>query len=167
MLPAIAAVFFLATFCNEGLTQGQPSGFVFSNAPLNISSDTLVLSHRENSALFSGNVVAIQEDTTLKADELILYFDSETGPDERSPLGNLKNVLAKGGVIIETPDYTAWADNARYDADRQQLVLTGEKVSLKRGENTVTGTKITVDTPTGTTRVDGGPVKVDFFPGSP
>ncbi|MDI6796904.1 MAG: LptA/OstA family protein [Desulfatibacillaceae bacterium] len=163
----LAAALFLAPMFNGAMAQGQPSGFAFSDAPLNINSDSLVLMHRENSALFSGNVVAVQEETTLKADELALYFDAQTGPDERSPLGNLKTVKANGSVIIQTPDYTAWADRASYDADKQQLVLTGEKVTLKRGENTVTGKKITVDTPTGITKVDGGPVRVDFFPGSP
>jgi lipopolysaccharide transport protein LptA len=166
LLLAFAAALFLATLSNGALAQSQPSGFVFSDAPLNISSDSLVLMHKENSATFKGNVEAVQEETTLKADELILYFDEETSPDERSPLGSLKTVLANGSVIIQTPDYTAWADNARYDAGRQQLVLTGEKVTLKRGENTVTGKRITVDTPTGITKVDGGPVRVDFFPGS-
>jgi lipopolysaccharide export system protein LptA len=66
-------------------TQTTTSGFQGfssdSSEPVNIESDNLDVRDNQNIAIFTGNVVAVQGDTTLRSEKLTIYY-SPNKPDQ-------------------------------------------------------------------------------------
>jgi lipopolysaccharide export system protein LptA len=115
-----------------------------SDEPIEISSDRLVLEQNQQIATFFGNVDAVQGDTTLRADELRVFYTSD---EERQASGNqqsVKRLEADGNVIITQPGETAEGDSGTYDLVAGKMILIGNVV-LTRGKNVVKGDRLDVD----------------------
>jgi lipopolysaccharide export system protein LptA len=160
--------------------QGKPGPNGFAPAlfdkkkPIEITSDKLDVDQGEKTAIFQGNVDAIQGEVHLKADRLKVYYegdDAQPGgalPTAAAPApgaapaqpastgagdpaasgGKIKRMDVDGKVFMSSPTETASGDKAVYDAGTGMITLTGNVV-LTRGQNVIRGTKLVVDADSG------------------
>jgi lipopolysaccharide export system protein LptA len=120
-----------------------------SNAPVDVSSDRIEVQDRTDRAVFSGNVVAKQEDLTLATERLTVAYSSSGGIQ-------IDRLDAAGGVLVRSPSETARGDFGVYDLNRKLITLIGN-VQLQRQGNEVRGNRLTLDLNTGRAVIDGGP----------
>ena len=119
-----------------------------SKSPIHITSDRLEAYDDRALVLFSGNVVATQDDAVMHADELYLYYDKEKdGKKVASGVtvsaGKIERIELLGNVSVKKGERTATGDKAVfYNAD-QRIVMTGNPV-MREKDNVITGDKITV-----------------------
>ena len=121
------------------------------NAPIEITSDQLDLSRAAGTALFTGNVIAIQGEMRLNAQWVLVEYavlpDGTVGSE-------IQKITAKDKVLLVTPTEAAEGDNGVYWPQTRQVVMTGN-VLLTQGPNTVAGDKMTADLGTGIGKVEG------------
>ncbi len=82
-------------------------------------------------AFFSDNVVAIQNDRKLVADRMELFFDGKTK--------KIKELICIGNVLIVQGENTSFSDRAIYKAQEQRIILSGRPKLLmhfEEGEDT-------------------------------
>ncbi len=108
-------------------------GFSGSRSPIDIVSDTVEANQKENTVTFKGNVVATQEDATLYANTLVIYYDSDTK--------KLKEIVAIGNVKIVQLDRRATGQKVIFRQDENTVVLEGDAV-LREGENEIRGERV-------------------------
>jgi lipopolysaccharide export system protein LptA len=109
-------------------------GFTASRAPIDITSDTVEANQRQSTVTFKGNVVAKQEDTTLYANTLVIYYDPETK--------KLKEIVATGNVKVVQLQRRATGQKATFYQDENKVLLEGEAVA-REGDNVIRGERIT------------------------
>ena len=150
----------LLSFCIVSLTYGQevpdkedgPS----ESSPVRITSDRVDSDQDGRWVNFTGNVKATQDDGTIWADSLKVYYQPA---DEKSgAAGTIKKMVAEGNVkiVFDEDAKTATAQKAVYTADDKVLVLTGGSPRVQSGENFVQGKRITLFQKEGRTVVEGG-----------
>ena len=104
------------------------------------------------------------EVNTLDADVITAYL-KENAEGERV----LDRMVAEGNVVITTPTETLTGQQGVYEANTNQAEVTGN-VEIKRGPNTLEGSRATVDLDTSISKLFGGGrsgrVKGVFYPGS-
>ena len=114
-------------------------------APVEVTADKLDIARAEGTALFTGNVVAIQGDMRLNADwvlvEYVLLPDGTLGDD-------IETITARDNVLLVTPEEAAEGDEAVYTPLTNTIVMVGD-VLLTQGGNTVAGDRLVVDLETG------------------
>ncbi len=118
-----------------------------NRSPVQITSDRMVAEKGASMVEFIGNVTAVQEDSTILADSIKIYF--ETGaPSSRKDSGNgqnrIKKIVSSGNVRYTAGDRKAFADQAVYTTEDDVLVLTGKAPRLETGDSFITGRKITL-----------------------
>jgi lipopolysaccharide export system protein LptA len=116
--------------------------------PIKIDADRLEAHNEKRTVTFIGNVVAVQEGRTIRADRVTLFYKKEgarAAQPSRDPLrgGELDRIEARGKVSIQMEDRIATGDEAVMLQDAQQIILTGN-ATLREGPNIVTGEKVTV-----------------------
>jgi lipopolysaccharide export system protein LptA len=79
-------------------------------------------------------VVAKQEDITLYANTLVIYYDPNTK--------GLKEIVAIGNVKVVQLDRRATGQKATFYQDQNRVVLDGDAVA-REGENVIRGERIT------------------------
>ncbi len=153
-------------------TSGGVLGIGASKAPIAIDADKLQIFDKEQRAVYSGNVVVVQGETTMKAAHMTVYYEranqdaQPAEPGSSGPGGAaLKRVEAKGDVVITSKDQVARGDNGVLDRENDRMILTGN-VSLSQGENITKGEKLFYNLSTGVATVDGGRVRSLLVPGS-
>lgn len=142
-----------------------------SKEPIKIDADRLDVFDRENKAVFKGNVVAIQGESTMKCTSLtVLYDRSQAGArpaGAEKPAGGesaIKRIDCEGPVTVVSKDQVATGDNAVFDRVANKVVLTGN-VALSQCQNVTRGERIVYDMNTGVANVEGGRVRAMFVPG--
>ena len=116
--------------------------------PIHITSDRLDVYDDESFVLFSGNVVAVQDNTAINSDELYLYYDKKSNggnaiSDITEGSGKIERIELKGNITIKRGKRTVTGDMAVfYNAD-QKIVMTGNALIME-GENIIRGDRITV-----------------------
>lgn len=160
-----------------------------SKEPIKIDADKLDVLDKENKAIFSGNVVAVQGETTVRCTVMTVLYEGRGGPGGRgaapapaaaaipapaatgaagSP-GNdssIKRILCKGPVTVVSKTQAASSDNAEFDRANNLVIMTGN-VALNDGPNITRGEKLTYNTVTGVANVEtgkGGRVQGLFVP---
>ena len=73
--------------------------------------------YENQTAFFSDNVVAIQNDRKIVADRMELFFDGATK--------KIKEMICIGNVLIVQGENTSFSDRAIYKAQEQKIVLSG------------------------------------------
>jgi len=126
-----------------------------ANAPISISSDSFQADLNAKSGTYSGNVVVVQGDAKLRANQVrILTVD-----------GKADKITANGNVVVDSPaSGTATGDNGVYSVGPRTVVMTGNVV-LKKGKDVMKGSLLTVNLNTGQATLGGG-VK-STAPGAP
>ncbi|MBI4691680.1 MAG: hypothetical protein HY754_15680 [Nitrospirae bacterium] len=102
--------------------------------PIVITSATLSADNKTHTAMFEGSVVAKSEDMTLYSDRMLVYYAERTG--------NVTRIDAEGRVKLIKKDLIVTSNEARYFAEEDKVVFTGEPRAVEKG-NIVTGTKMT------------------------
>ena len=111
------------------------------NQPVNISSDALEYSNKDNSAIFRGNVVARQGDMVMFADQMEATYAGKSG--EKNERGGIKELTATGNVKIIQGERIATGQKIVFYGDEQKIVATGNP-RVWQGDNVIVGSKITV-----------------------
>lgn len=156
--------------------------------PIKIDADRLDVFDRENKAIFAGNVVAVQGDSTIRCSAMTVHYkrdkDKDPGKDaaktesEASDDAKAKAVDALGGngirkvecagpVTVAQKDQVATGDNAVFDQVAKRIVLTGNVV-LSQCQNVTRGSRLVYDMASGRANMDpvaGGRVSAMFVPG--
>jgi lipopolysaccharide export system protein LptA len=190
-LGALAAIFVLATLSAQAAvnkpTQGSPL-FPGGNSkePISIEADKLVYFDKEQKAIYSGNVVAIQGDTRLTCSIMTVHMtktaaagapaagapavkvaDAGSAPSAES--SSVSHLDCAGPVTVLSKTQTATGDSAVYDKPQNKIWIFGHVTLSDRG-NVTKGDKLTYDLTSGEATVDtggtSGRVKGLFLPGS-
>ena len=144
--------------------------------PIKIDADRLDVFDKEQRAVFSGNVVAVQGESTVHCAELTVLYEQQRGQARAGAApsgvpgqdGAIRRIDCKGPVTVVSKTQTATGDNAVFDRTANRVVLTGN-VALSDGPNVTRGDKIVYDLNTGVANVEtttGGRVRALFVPGS-
>jgi len=121
-----------------------------NNAPINISSDSFQADLNAKSLTYTGNVVVVQGDTKLRANQV--HVDTVNGKADK--------ITAKGNVVVDSPTSgTATGDNGVYSVGPRTVLMTGNVV-LKKGKDVMRGTQLTVNLNTGQATLGAGGAKV-------
>ncbi|MBB6308326.1 LptA/OstA family protein [Xanthobacter tagetidis] len=137
--------------------------------PVRINANTLEVRDKDKIAVFSGNVVVVQGDTTMNTKDLFVYYDGSVGaPQEGAPMkqGQIRKLEAKGGVVVKTKEQTATGDSGVFMMADNTVTLVGKPVVLTQGPNVIRGQKLVVDLVTGVSKFEGGRVESLIVPGS-
>ena len=117
---------------------GPFAGFATdSNAPINIESDSLEVNDAKKTAVFRGNVVAVQGDMEMRTPELeVTYSGQVAGSDAAGPTGKgtqLTRLRAKKKVLLTSQkNQTAKSDWADFDVKKQVIVIGSGLKGLNR-----------------------------------
>jgi lipopolysaccharide export system protein LptA len=137
--------------------------------PVQIEAATLEVRDKNKTATFSGNVQVVSGDTTMKCQNLTVFYGQEVGADGAAAAKsattsapgmpknaqNIRRIEARGGVTVLTKDQNASGELGVYDLKTKTITLTGNVV-ISQGQNVIHGEKVVVDTVTGYARVESG-----------
>jgi lipopolysaccharide export system protein LptA len=142
--------------------------------PIKIDADRLDVFDKEQRAVFTGSVVAVQGESTIKCAELTVLYEQQRGqgkpatPAATPGEGAIRRIDCKGPVTIVSRTQTATGDNAVFDRTANRILLTGN-VALSEGSSVITGERIVYDLTAGVANVEtkpSGRVRALFVPGS-
>lgn len=157
-----------------------------SHDPVSIDAGKLDYYDKQQKLVYSGSVVAVQGDSTLKASQLTIYLSkdetaaaqpggenaaaSTTGTLTAPGAGSsVRHMDAKGPVTLISKDQIGTGDNGTYDKGDNKVTLTGN-VTLSQGTNVTKGDRLVYDLTSGQAQVFSGQtygrVKSVFTPGS-
>jgi len=104
-----------------------------STSPISVRSDRLQTDTEGRTALFTGHVVATQDDLTIYADSLtVVYSDQKK---------EVREVRAEGNVRIIQGERLGFAGRAVYD-NAKGVIRLEERPRVQQGEDTITGATI-------------------------
>jgi lipopolysaccharide export system protein LptA len=130
-----------------------------SNSPIVIDSDRMEAFKKDGLVIFTGNVIAKQDNSVQTADRMEVYLDDK---GER-----VLRIVSTGNVKIVTEDCrTGTARRAEYYDDDQRMLLIGD-AKVWQEDNVVTGEEITLflaDDRSTVTAGTQGRVKSVFYP---
>lgn len=105
-----------------------------SNAPINVSSDSFVGDLANKIGTYIGNVIVIQGDMRLRADQVKVHVAQ----------GKPTHIEAIGKVVVTAPNGTATGDNGIYELGPRTITMTGHVV-LTKEKDVMRGTKLVMD----------------------
>lgn len=149
-LCAVAAPPSLAQQAGSGAFSGLGSG---SQEPIRIDADRLDVFEREGRAVYAGNVVAVQGDTTMRCSSLAIFF--VRGDGEGDDGDQIDRIECEGPVTILSQDQVATGERAVYDRREARVVLTGD-VALSQGANVTRGERLVYDIDAGIANIEAG-----------
>ena len=146
--------------------------------PVKIEANSFEVKDKEKIAIFRGNVVVVQGDTTMRCRELEVHYEgSALGADPRQQVPVTKSqqksetaqrimrLIAVGGVIVTAKDQKAVGDKGTFEMAANIVILDGNVV-LTQGGNIMNGDKLTVNLTTGTSKLDAKRVTGVLVPSS-
>lgn len=122
-----------------------------SKSPVDISADSLEVLQKENKAVFSGNVIARQDNITLRADKMVVYKATDGAPDGNA----ISKIEVIGNVLLATSQEGAKADSGTYFVPNKLIMLDGNVV-LTRDKNVLKGSRLEYSMATGKSLLTGG-----------
>lgn len=156
-VPVLAALLWISA--GIALAQGTSVGFGSADhntdAPVEVTSAQLDIDEAAGTALFTGDVVVIQDTMRLTAPRvLVIYKEDQRGVDRME---------ATGGVLIVSGEDAAEGDRADYFVDGADLALSGN-VLTTQGPNIISSDKMDINMRDGTALISGN-VKTILQPG--
>jgi lipopolysaccharide export system protein LptA len=155
--------------------RGSPLGGLGTNSkePIKIDSDRLDVYDKEGRAVFAGNVVAVQGESTIRCTAMTVFYEknkTEGAAKSATPTGagdnSIKKIDCAGPVTVVSKTQVATADNATFDKAANKVFLIGN-AALTDGPNVTRGERIVYDLDTGVANIEttpGGRVKALFMP---
>lgn len=126
-----------------------------SKQPIEITADSLEVAQKEQHAIFSGNVVAIQGNMRITSDRMQVFY--RTGAQVKGEAQAISRIKVDGDVFMSNASETARSKSGIYDVDASKLTLKKDVV-LTRGENVVKGDVLEYDLVTGKSQIVGAGV---------
>ena len=148
-----------------------------SKEPIKIDADRLDVFDKEQRAVFQGNVVVVQGETTMRCSTLTVFYENQKGGagGQRGPAAaagsqndNIKQIDCAGPVTVVSKDQVATGDHAVFDRAANKVTMTGNAV-LSQCQNVTRGERIVYDLNTGVANVETAPgkrVSALIIPGS-
>ncbi|MGD8251652.1 MAG: lipopolysaccharide transport periplasmic protein LptA [Desulfobacterales bacterium] len=139
-----------------------------SDQPIHISADEMEADNRKRTVVFMGNVKVVQDSLTIDSRRLEITY-TQSGEEKQGLGGNIDTITALEEVIIHFGTRVATTDKAEYRSVDGVLTLTGPGSKVVDGENSITGSRITLYRNSDRITVEGGKkerVKAVFFPSS-
>lgn len=163
----------------RGGAPGSPFGGMGgdSKEPIKIDADKLDVLDKDNKAVFSGNVVAVQGETTVRCSMMTVFYEGRGQGGAAKPAqpaaqgqgandGAIKRIECSGPVTVVSKTQAATSDNAVFDRANNKVIMTGN-VALNDGPNITRGDQLIYDTQTGVANVTSkGRVQGFFVPNS-
>lgn len=145
------AVLVIVSFSQISVRGGEPEKGTKNkkSEPIHIVSDRLDAYNDRGLVVFSGNVVATQEDKIMKSDNLFLYYKKREGESKKIgskniiKAGELEKIEAKGNVRITQGERVVTGEKAIFYNDEQKIVVTGNPV-MQEERNIIKGEKLVV-----------------------
>lgn len=182
---ALALALLLPAVTSEAWAQASKEravgfgNFGSSKEPIKIDANKLDVFDKEGRAVFAGDVVAVQGDSTMKCTTMTVYYEQQNreggaqpaaapaagaqGPNESA----IKKIDCAGPVTIVSRTQVATGDNATFDRGANKILLTGN-AALSDGPNVTRGDRVVYDINTGVASIDtkpGSRVRALFVPG--
>jgi len=187
-LAALAAIFVLATLNAQAAANKPAQGSPLlpggnSKEPISIEADKLVYFDKEQKAIYSGNVVAIQGTTRLTCSIMTVHMTktaaagapaagasavgasaagapavkvADAGPAPSAESSSVSHLDCAGPVTVLSNTQTATGDSAVYDKPQDKIWIFGH-VTLSDSKGNVTkGDKLTYDLTSGQATVNTG-----------
>ena len=130
--------------------------------PVQIEAAQLEVRDKDKMAVFSGNVMVTQGDTTMKSKSLHVFYDQEDakggmktaapGPGGKQTIRRLE---ARGGVVVTQKEQTATGAIGIFDMKSNTVTLEGG-VTITQAGNILRGERLVVDLGTSYARVEAG-----------
>lgn len=117
-----------------------------TRGPIEISSDQLEVRQKDQVAVFTGNVLAVQGEMNLRSDKMTVYY--RQNEEENEGKESVSRIDVDGNVFISNPSETASGTKGIYDVDKNELRLLGD-VTLTREQNVLKGNALIYDMTTG------------------
>jgi lipopolysaccharide export system protein LptA len=152
-----------------------------SKEPVSIDAGKLDYFDKESKLVYTGDVVAKQGESTLRASVLTIFLtkDKKAGAPDAAPAdpsavspasgSSIRRMEARGPVTIISKDEVGTGDNGSYDKGDNKITLTGN-VTLTQATNVIKGDKLVYDMTSGQAQVSSGQtagrVSSVFTPGS-
>ena len=119
-----------------------------SSQQIEVTSDSLSVDQATGTAIFAGNVVVIQGDLRMAAEEVSVFYGTAGGVQE------VDRVIATGGVLLTRGEDAAEGNRADYSVGTGSMVLTGD-VLVTQGRTAIAGDRLSIDLNTGNGTVEG------------
>ena len=133
------------------------------NAPIEMTANQLDVDDTAKTAIFTGDVVAVQGDFVMRTPEMVASYTGAAGiadvaatnPEAaKAPPAQISRIKAKQKVQVTTKDgRTVDGDWADVDM-KANTVTVGGDVVLKQGRSEVRGTRLVIDMTTGESKID-------------
>ncbi|AMJ63125.1 LptA/OstA family protein [Bosea sp. PAMC 26642] len=156
-----------------------------SKEPIKIDADKLDVLDKDNRAVFTGNVVAVQGETTVRCSIMTVFYEGRSGQQggggatrtpapapaaPAAPAGaagqsndsSIKRIECNGPVTVVSKTQAATSDNAVFDRANNQVIMTGN-VALNDGPNITRGERLVYNTVTGVANVENNKGRVQGF----
>ena len=149
LTPLLAFCFVVVT-APVAMSQGAQVAFGSiqqnSGLPVEVTADNLAVDQNTGKAVFTGNVVIVQGEMRLSAEEVIVTYREE-------PRG-ISRIDATGNVVLISGTDAAESQKANYNVDDGTIVMTGS-VLVAQGPSALTADKMTVQLEQGTAQMTG------------
>ncbi len=176
--PGLPLLLFLTLliFGQASLALGAEKGGLKSSMkdkedPIEITSDRMRSEERGQKIIFSGNVLAIWGELSIRSDILEIYNHSDKPGSEPATDGlgqgqQLDEIIAIGNVDVRRGDRRAKGDRAVYLDKQQKIILKGNPKAIAwEGDNIVEGKEMIFFLETDRFQVNDR-VRIRLFPGS-
>lgn len=117
-----------------------------SGLPVEVTSESLAIDQNAGTAIFTVDVIVIQGEMRLSADEVTVFYDAETS--------EIVQIVAIGNVILISGADAAESERAEYDVNTGEIYMTGD-VLVNQGPSTVASDEMTVQVDDGTALMTG------------
>ena len=114
--------------------------------PIEIVADNMEWNKQVGEAIAIGNAIAIQGQTTIKANKIIAVLSK----DNSQQITKLK---ANGNVEFSKDNQLATGDKATYYINQDKVIITGS-VELKKDGNIIKGEKLVIDFISGLSKME-------------
>jgi lipopolysaccharide export system protein LptA len=148
--------------------------FGSSKEPIKIDANKLDVFDKEGRAVFTGDVVAVQGESTMKCTIMTVFYEQrDQNGGQAAPAAQaaddsaIKKIDCKGPVTIVSRTQVATGENATFDRGSNKIMLTGN-ATLSDGPNVTKGERVLYDINTGVANIEttpGGRVRALFVPG--
>lgn len=106
-----------------------------------IKAEVMSFSPEESMIAYQENSSLKVKDITLRADTLVVFMDKETG--------KMQKITAQSDVSIKKGQYEGLGQEANYDIQKEEIVLTGSPILIDNIRGRTEGDKLTFHIPDG------------------
>ncbi len=126
---------------------GQGLGAMFQNnrEPINVASNILQINNKNQTAVFQGQVSANQSNVSLQANSLQINYKGDGAQAKSNSNQKIREIVAQEDVVIRSANgQQATAQTSIFDNEKQLVTLL-DGVTVKQGQNSLTGNKLIID----------------------